>query len=371
MKKYIWVTIAVVAIAIVLVLINKREKDEPIRLGFIGALSGDIASLGDEAKNATTLAVEQVKNSTGREFQIIFEDGKCSGKDAVSAAQKLINVDKVKAILGGTCSSETLAAIPFTEKSGVVLLTSWALNPDITKNNEYVFRNVPSDSQGAKIVANLAYDNGVRKVAMVSENTDYAKGFDDVFTSTFQSLGGQVIIDEKYNTDSSALKATVTKITNAVSDAIVVNAQGTNAGIVAKTLSDLKNRKPLYGNIYFVDANVLKNYGQYLEGAYTSEPADLDKTNPIIAEFIEAYKERFGSEPQYLFWSAASYDAVNLISEAIKAVGNDGNKIKDYLYGLKSFDGVLGTYSFDKQGDVVGIKYVNKQIHNKVAQPVK
>jgi len=371
MKKYLVAIITVILIAVIWFAVSNNSNTKPVKIGFIGALSGDIASLGEEAKNSTILASEQIKAKTGHDLSIVYEDGKCSGKDATSAVQKLVDVDKVQVILGGTCSSETLAATPLTEKAGVVLMTSWALNPQITQGNEYVFRNVPSDSQGARSVAELAYKNGARKVAMMTENTDYTKGFDEVFTSAFSSLGGEVVSNEKFNTENSNLKTTVTKVSNVASDAIVVNAQGSNTGIIAKMLSDLKNNKSLYGNIYFVDANVLKNSGQYLEKAYTSEPANLDKTNPKVATFLTAYKERFGSEPQYLFWSAASYDAMNMVADAIQEVGNDGDKIKDYLYGLKSYEGVLGTYDFDKAGDVTGIIYENKQIINKTAQPIK
>ena len=90
-----------------------------IRLGFIGPLSGDGASYGRDEKNAIELAVQEINDSNylaGTRLEVRYEDSKCSGKEASVAAQKLIAVDRVKIILGGVCSGETLGAAPSAEK---------------------------------------------------------------------------------------------------------------------------------------------------------------------------------------------------------------------------------------------------------------
>lgn len=365
MKK-IYLSIGIIIVVILAVIIETPNKQTgPIKVGFLGALSGDLASLGDEAKKSTELAVKEINANggiDGRNIEVVYEDGKCSGTDATSATKKLVEIDKVKIIFGGTCSSETLAAVPITESSKTLLFTSWALSPKITPNNKFVFRNAPSDTSGAKAVADLAYKNGIRKISIITENIDYSLGFEPVFIEEFKSLGGQVVDKESFNTDNKDLRSIVSKILINQPDAILINAQGSNTGVIAKALRDFGNRKPLYGNVYFSDANVLKNYGSYLENGYTSEPADLDSNNAKVVNFVSSYEKSFGSKPQYLFWAAASYDAVNIFAEAVKKVGYDSVKIKDYIHNMKEYDGVLGKYSFDKNGDVVGIKFEDKQI---------
>ena len=374
MKK-IYLIIAIIIVIVLAIIIETPSKQTgPIKVGFLGALSGDLASLGDEAKNSTQLAVKEINENggvDGRKIETVYEDGKCSGIDATSATKKLIEVDKVKIIFGGTCSSETLAAVPITETSKTILFTSWALNPKITLNNNFVFRNAPSDVGGAKAVADLAYRNGVRKISIITENIDYPLGFESIFVEDFKSLGGQVVVKELFNSDNKDLKSVVSKTLAVQSDAILVNAQGSNTGIISKTIKDLGNNKPVYGNVYFADANVLKNYGSYLEGGYTSEPADLDINNDRVTKFLSSYEKDFGSKPQYLFWAAASYDAVNIYAEAVRKVGYDSVKIKDYLHKIENYDGVLGKYAFDKNGDVVGIKFADKQVVNNHVQLIK
>ncbi len=372
-KKYL--IIGVIIVVILAVIIETPNKQTgPIKVGFLGALSGDLASLGDEAKNSTELAAKEINAGggiNGRSVEITYEDGKCSGIDATSATKKLVEINKVKIIFGGTCSSETLAAAPITESSKTLLFTSWALSPKITVNNKFVFRNAPSDTSGAKAIADLAYKNGVRKISIITENTDYALGFEPVFIDEFESLGGQIVDKESFNTDNKDLRSVVSKTLINQPDAVLINAQGSNTGFVAKALSDFGNRSPLYGNVFFSDTNVLKNYGSYLENGYMSEPADLDSNNVKVKNFVSSYEKSFGSKPQYLFWAAASYDAVNIFAEAIKNVGDDSIKIKDYIHNMKEYDGVLGKYSFDKDGDVVGIKFDNKQIVGGKVQLIK
>ena len=374
MKK-IYLIIGIFIVVILAVIIETPNKQTgPIKVGFLGALSGDLASLGDEAKNSTELAVKEINANggiNGRNIEVVYEDGKCSGIDATSATKKLVEIDKVKIIFGGTCSSETLASVPIAESSKTLLFTSWALSPKITFNNNFVFRNAPSDTSGAKAVADLAYKNGVRKIALITENIDYSLGFEPVFIEEFKSLGGQIVDKESFNTDNKDPRSIVSKILAFQSDAILINAQGSNTGVIARVLRDFGNTKPLYGNVYFSDANVLKNYGSYLENGYTSEPADLDSNNVKVAKYLSDYQKNFGSKPQYLFWAAASYDAVNIFAEAIKKVGYDSVKIKDFIHNMKEYDGVLGKYSFDKNGDVVGIKFEDKQIVGGKAQLIK
>jgi branched-chain amino acid transport system substrate-binding protein len=362
--KYTIFPIAILFLVVAFFAIYQRPADE-LRVGIIAALSGDLANLGEEAKNSTLLALNQINSEggiKGQPVKVYIEDGKCSGKDAVSAANKLIEIDAVGAIFGGTCSGETLAVAPITEKNKVILFTSWALAPKVTYGNNFVFRNAPSDVGGANALAELAYKNGVRKMGIITESTDYNLGFEEVFSKKFKGLGGEVLISENFLTDNKDIKSIVSKNLSFPTDAILVNANGTNAGIVSKVIHDLNNKRPLYGSIFFADVNVLKNFGQYMEGGYTSEPANLDEKNPKVASFISAYEKEFKTKPQYLFWAAASYDAVKIYFDAVEEVGSDSNKIREYLYNNKNLDGVLGNYGFDENGDVVGIRFDNKQI---------
>ena len=144
MNKITWVVIIVVVIGGIF-LLNKSPKERGvITLGFIGPLTGDAANIGQNAKSAVEVAVEEI-NATGgingQTLNVIYEDGKCTGKDAANAANKLINVDNVLAIVGGACSGETSAFTGVAEESGTVVLSYCSSAPAITDAGDFIFRN--------------------------------------------------------------------------------------------------------------------------------------------------------------------------------------------------------------------------------------
>src|SRR3989344_8219254 len=146
-KKQIWIGILVVVLvgtAIGLLFaqgsltgLSVQEKNE-VLIGFIGPLSGDASIIGEVEKNAAEIAVEEINQNNGidgKKIRMIYEDGKCNGKDASIAANKLITIDKLK-ILFVICSAENLAVAPLAEKNKVIQFAAWASHPDITNAGE-------------------------------------------------------------------------------------------------------------------------------------------------------------------------------------------------------------------------------------------
>ena len=182
MSKTIKITLGFIVIAIIIIIIalsgSKPKDTSDLIIGYIGPLSGDGAAYGETERNATQMAVEDI-NSTGgingRMLKVIYEDGKCNGKDATTALQKLISVDRVSVVLGGTCSAETLAMVPIATQNKVLLLSGFSSNPQLTGASLYFLRNSPKDTDVAKLDAEVIAAK-YKKVALISENTDYSLG---------------------------------------------------------------------------------------------------------------------------------------------------------------------------------------------------
>ncbi|MBI1934526.1 ABC transporter substrate-binding protein, partial [Candidatus Peregrinibacteria bacterium] len=154
-----------------------KASGDTIKIGFIGPLTGDAAALGKDILNGTQIAVEEVNANggiNGKQVQIITEDGRCSGSDATNAAQKLINIDHVVAIVGGSCSSETLAAAAVAESAKTIVMSPSASSPDITQAGEYIFRVYPSDAYKTTAIVKLFQERKYKKIALITENNDYA-----------------------------------------------------------------------------------------------------------------------------------------------------------------------------------------------------
>jgi len=342
---------------------------KPIVLGYIGPLSGDAAPYGEDEKRAIILALEKIQKDKliDREIKIIYEDGRCNGKDAATAAQKLVNVDKVKIILGGACSGETIAAAPITEANKILLFSSFSSNPAISTIGDYVFRNTPSDKGMADGLAETIYADGFRRVAIISENTDYARGMRDNFLQRFKILGGDIISDETYNQEAKDFRTELTKIKKYNPEVLVINSQsGAPAGLIAKQAKNLGLTAVLYGNNTFGSGDAQKAAGAVLNNTKFVDAPGFITSNLKANDFRNEYLKRF-PQPASEWGVATKYDSVLIIINAIQYCQDDQDTgcLKKYLYQMEDFEGISGNYHFDLNGDPVGQKaYSIKKIIN-------
>jgi branched-chain amino acid transport system substrate-binding protein len=349
-----------------MIAVQKPDNQETIKIGFIAPLTGDAASYGQGERDSLKLAVEEINSKGGinnKKLEIIFEDGKCNGKDAVTAAQKLINIDKVKIIFGGGCSGETLAVAPITEENKVLLFSAFSSSPQVTNAGDFVFRNSPSDTDGGKDAAKMVFLDGKRKVAILTENTEYAQALKKVFKEQFISLGGTIVADEIYNQDAKDYRTQLTKIKETNPDAVFFNAQsGISAGLSAKQAKELAIAAQYYGHIAFSSDDALNSGGNALNGLKFTDAPGLNKDNPKAVSFLKKFLSKYPN-PQSDYDIGARYDSVYIIKNAIEYCRDVNTECtKDYLYSMPQYCGVIGCYNFDKNGDVTGITYAVKKI---------
>src|SRR3989344_8345398 len=366
----------VILIAIVAIIVgctaqsgnNNSDSNEEIKLGWLGPLSGDAAAYGEPLQQVVNLAVEEINNNggiKGKKLKVIFEDGKCEGKEALSATQKLINIDGVKIILGGTCSGETLGAAPAAEQNKVILFSAGSGSPDITKSGDYVFRNFPSDATSGSKVAKAAIDNKHKKIAILAEQTEYAQAVKNVFKTTLTNTGGSVVIDESYASDGNDYRTQITKIKAANPDAIYVVAQTpAKYGLALKQIRELGVNQQIYTNEFAAAGDILKDYSKEVEGAIYAVPY-FNENEQKSKELLDKLKAKYGKlsgalPPVYL---ATQYDAVYLLSESIEKCDLNTDCIKTELYKVKNREGATGTLTIDQNGDAV-FEYVLKKIVN-------
>lgn len=345
--------------------VNQLDYIDIVKIGFIGPLSGDQESYGVPIKNAVEIAVSEINKNGGVggkvPIEIIYEDGKCEEESAKGAARKLVFEDKVHAIIGGVCSGETLAAADITDAAGIVMITPASSSPVVTLAGDYVFRNTPSDADLGKAMAvhiSKKYD----KVAAISENTEYAQHLREVFMEELESRGDEVVLDETFYTYTSDFSDIISEIKKSDAEAIFINPQSEIAGgKIVKLASELN--LPLFGTNVVAGAEAIKIAGDAAEGVVVVDNPPLDAGNDLAQEFLSKYNQIYG-EPTFEFYLGAAYDDVYILSQAIEKVGTEGEKMKDYLYSLKNYSGVIGDYRFDSNGDLVWIEYSIKEIQD-------
>lgn len=372
----LWVALAIVIVVILIIVGvtsgkgDKKVSDTgtgPIKIGFIAPLSGDAAAIGESMQQSAKLWADETNASggiDGRQVELIYEDGKCDGKAASLAAQKLVTVDKVQLIVGGACSGETVAAAPIAEEGKVLLISAASSAPAITEAGDYVFRTYPSDLGFSHQLSDLISRKGVKKVALISEQTDYAQGLRNAFLADMQSKGIQVVADEQYASDVADFKSIVGKVDAAAPEAIFVNPQApANAVRIIKQLRDTGNTTQLYGVGIFTNEDFAKS-GKFVDGMVILDIASA--SNKEFGEKVAAaFKAKFGADSAFPIFSNMTYDTLGIVKNAISKVGYDGTKIKEYLYDMKPYSGIVGNISFDSNGDPEGINaYIVKQIQS-------
>jgi len=338
------------------------------KIGIMYPLSGDGAAYGIPIQKTTQYAIDEINAKggiNGKKIEPVYEDSKCNPKDGNAAAQKLINIDKVKVIIGGVCSGETLGAAPLANENKVVIISPSATSPDITtKGGDFVFRLAPSDAYAGVVASDYAYNElKARKAAIISEATDYSQGLRRVFKENFAKLGGEIVSDETYNPEDTDFRTQVTKVKASAPDVVYLVPQTVPKGVllVKQTKEAGINNQLLTAEV-LIGRNVIKENAADMEGVIGVEQKFDDK-NPKAAPILAKYKQDTKEEVPFPAYMSAAYDIVYLVSDAIAKNGYDGEKIRDYLYNVKNYDGAVGKVSIDGNGDVV-LDFNVKQIKN-------
>ena len=356
-KTIAWVIVLILVIWGIVQIAQTPEADlsESIKVGVILPLTGDAAVYGEPGRNVIALATEEINNLggvNGRQLEMIYEDGKCSGPAAASAAQKLINVDKVQAIIGGFCSGESLAAEPIATNAKVLLFSPGSSSPDLTGKSQYFVRNYPSDSAQGQVLAEVAYNDKVWKnVAFMQEQTDYALGLFNAFDSSFTELGGATT-KEEFPSTTAEFRSVLTKLKASNPDALFLSVQTPAIGErILKQIAELKWNIPLLvSDIIPGDVEMVKNNKAVLEGALVAE-FGVNADNPLFKLLADSYKAKYGADMPFQSYGQTEYDAVYMLRDGMIAVGNDGEKLSKWMRTVTDFEGATGKITIGENGD--------------------
>ena len=373
MKKTFWFVIAIIVIIIVIVFVsssNKTSEAQTVKVGWISDLSGSAKKYGAyEAGKLAEAEINAAGGINGKKLEIVYEDGKCLSKDATNAATKLITVDKVKVILGGHCTPESAAIAPIAEANKVIMLAGITSSPVMSNRGKYIFRTTAVSTVQSPMLAKTAYnDMKVRNMAIVFEQTDYARPIAEVLKSEFEKLGGKVSVYQGYGTDANDFKTILTKIKASGAQAVFVSNQRPDSGInFVKQMNDLGIKAKLLGNDIMSTMAVVKEIPKLVEGMVFAGPRYDTSANPRTKGFTEKFVKTYNMDVPFGIFTAESYDGVYIIADAIAKYGDDTDKIAEYLSNLKDYQGASGSITINAAHDGVR-EYVPKIVRNGTIQ---
>lgn len=332
--------------------VGGMTTSEPIKIGVSTILTSDWAALGDNIVKSAQLAVDEVNvrgGINGRPLTLYVVDAGLDSKTGLSAAQKLVNVDGVKYIIGGTSSNGTLAAAPLVNESKVVYMTPVTGGKNVDEAGEYIFRVANGDQLAGRDLANAAMRLGFKKVALVTEVTEYTFDIQKSFAETYQ---GELVVNEEFQPGTTDFRTLVAKVKATSPDALVVLSQTGVAGAhFVKQSRDAGVDAHLFTDFTFIANSNAKEIVGSFDGVYYVDPAYAPESETTKAVFA-AYEAKYGTQPFIPFHTASTYDSVMILAQAISEVGDDSEKVHDWLLtNVQSYSGLMGTYSLDEHGN--------------------
>ena len=325
----------------------------PIRIGHFASLTGDTATFGRSTDNGIRMQIEEVNDRggvLGRPLELVTEDDRSVTEEARTAAQKLLQRDQVVALLGEVASSRSLAAAPEAQRARVPMISPASTNPRVTEVGDYVFRACFIDPFQGAVMAKFAGETlGAKRVAILFDfKQDYSVGLADFFRKTFQSMGGEIVADERYTSGDIEFRAQLTKIRATHPDAIFVPGYYTEAGLIAKQARELGITAPLLGGDGWDSTRTLEIGGAAVEGNFFSNHYAADSDSPLVQAFVKKYRAKYGEVPDAM--AVLGYDAAGILVDALGRAGTtEGPKLRDAIAATKDYAGVSGTITMDAQ----------------------
>ena len=353
---------------------------ENAKLVFLGGFTGPLESLTPPIYAGAKLAVDQI-NAQGGSIELLKGDSTCADATAASnVADRMVNSEKVTAIVGPMCSGATIAAannaaIP----GGVPLISPSATSPALTdlNDNDLVYRTAPSDAYQGVMMAKMLMDKGITEVAISYVNSDYGKGFAEALQAAYEAAGGSVAANEAHEDGKADYRAEVGSLASTGAETLVVLAYADGSGqtIIRQAMESGDFAKFVGG-----DGMV----GDKLIGALGGD-IDMIATKPGSPElegkapFVEAAKAA-GMDPEAVF-SSQAYDAAFILALAIEKAGSaDRAAVAKQVRSVASapgevilpgewekavaaikagkdvnYQGAAGNHEFDENGDVPGV----------------
>jgi branched-chain amino acid transport system substrate-binding protein len=328
-----------------------------IVIGYYGDLSGRTSNFGQSTKRGVEMAADEINKAggiNGRQVKILSEDDEGRPEKAATVVTKLIDQDRVVALLGEVASGNTLAAAPKAQAAKVPMISPSSTNPAVTQVGDYISRVCFIDPfQGAVMAKFAANTLKAKKAAiMLDFNSPYSRGLTEFFEASFTKLGGEIVDKQSYTQGDRDYKGQLTAIRSKNPDVIYVPGYYGEVGVIAKQAKQLDIKAPMLGGDGWDSTQLWELGGDSLNGDFISNHYSVDDPSPAIQKFVANYKARNGEVPDAL--AALGYDAMQVLADAIKRAGTtEGPQLKDAIAATKNFVGVTGTISLDKDRNAV------------------
>ncbi|MBL8966702.1 MAG: ABC transporter substrate-binding protein [Spirochaetaceae bacterium] len=348
MKPYAFVS--AIALAALLSSCGGGSAGKEIKIGGIGPVTGEAATYGVSTKQGMELAFEEwnAKGGVlGKQVKLVFADDKGDPAEGATVYTKLIQQDKVVAIVGTVMSKVTLAGAPIAQAAKIPMITPTSTNEKVTQTGDFIYRACYIDSFEGNVGAKFAFDDLKAKSAGIifDVGNDYSKGLAENFKNTFEGFGGKIAANEGHPSGATDFKAQLTKIVQAKPDVLYVPDYYNDVALIAKQARELGYKGPMVGGDGWDSPELVKIGGAAVENGFFTNHYSAADSRPVVQDFVKKFTAKNGAAPDAL--ATLAYDAVYIMLDAIKRAGKtDGAAIRDAL-AATDLGVVSGQVKFD------------------------
>ncbi len=359
MKKFVAVTMAV-SMALSLASCTKAPANtttgDTIKIGGLAPLTGDVSVYGVPTNNGIKQAVADINAAggiMGKQVEYIVYDEKGDGTEAVNAYNKLVQNDKVVAIVGDVTSGATLAVAQASVQDNMPLISGTATAEAVTTTGKNVFRACFTDPFQGELMAAYAAKTGAKTAAVLyNAADDYSSGVAAAFMKAAEAAGVTIVAEEKFQTNDVDFKSQLTTIKGKNPDVLMLPIYAQDLRMVAKQAKDIGITATLMGvdgwDGVLSDANF---DASVVEGGFFCSQYSAESTDAALQTFIKNFKENYKEDPN--MFSVLGYDAMMIVAKAIEKAGStEPQKIIDAM-AATDYAGLTGNIVFDENRNPV------------------
>lgn len=353
MKKII----AALSLLLVFCLAGITNAAEPIKIGYLAALTGDYAAYGTTEVNMAKLVVGDINAKgglLGRKIELVVYDTKTRNEDAVNAVRRMIKSDKVCAIIGANSSGINIATAPIVNKGKVPQISTVGTNPLVTVDNRgrvrpYSFRICFTDPYQGALAADLAKDDLKKDKAAILYNvgSDYAQGLREFFTKSYKKLGGEIVADEGYRETDVDFRAQLTKVKSSGANVLFLPGMGKDMALIIKQAQELGLKIAIIGGDGYGEF-MNEIAGDAMKGTYWINHTYL--SDPGMLPIFQRYKEVYNDDCKEFVNGTMAYDATQWLINAIeRANSTNGTDIARALETTENLELAHATLTISRE----------------------
>ncbi len=330
---------------------------QDIRIGGLLETSGFIASLGGPGVDGVNLAVDQVNAAggiNGRKVQFINVNSESDNTKTVSGAKRLIEQEKVVAIIGPMSSGSAFAVTDTVERAKVPMIANGASRGIVLppEQKRYSFLAPLTDVVVLGVMLKDMQAKGIKKIAILNSDVAFGTAGRESLEKAAAASGIAIVAKETFGNADTDMSPQLTKIRGSDAEATVLWATGAGLAIATKNHRSLGIKTPLYLAHSANDFNFLRLAGDSANGILlpsskiyvTSALPAGDSQKAVVEGFVQAYEKKYGKPPAT--FAGNGYDAAMMIMQAVRKAGTDPEKVRDAIEGMRDHVGVTAVYSY-------------------------